>query len=466
MGIFLSDLPRHIGSWAALRRDTAGPLWPSEILRRTGVVAGCLVAAVLVRALLGEVGASEAPYATLFPAIGVAALFAGFWAGVATMALGWLAAWYFFVGPAGFTPLSTAEATGALIFVFSAGILLLTAVWLRDTLMRLEQGTARFRALIEASTNVVVNANGDGTWNERQPMWEALTGTAWPAYRGDGWLSALHEEDRAAVRAALRSAHSELGDAQGRIWSQPDNEWRWFAIRTVAIFGPRGFDDRVITFADIHERKLARERQELMIGDLRHRLKNLIAVIHALLTSSLPRQDPASAAVAEKFMARLRAIQNAGDLIMAANWHDVDVGAIVRSVLAPFIDAHKSKFAIEGPPLLLHEHTAGGIALACHELATNAVKYGALAAEHGSITITWAIEPLGDDEAVSWQWLEHDGPSVSPPADEGFGLRVIRSALVRERENTVDLAFDPDGLKCRMRFQRSREPTGTEPAKA
>src|SRR6185295_4414182 len=177
-----------------------------------------------------------------------------------------------------------------------------------------------------------------------------------------------------------------------------ENEWRWFGVRTVVIAGPRGFDDRIITFADVHERRLARERQELVTGDLRHRLKNLFAVIQALLTSSLPTDDKKASALAEKFMARLRAIQNAGDLIMAASWHDVEMSAIVKAVLGPFMDAARGRFTIQGPPLLLHEHTAGGIALACHELATNAIKYGALSTEGGTVTIAWSIAPRGDDE--------------------------------------------------------------------
>jgi len=462
MGISLSDLPRFINSWAALQPHAGRAFWP-EVVRRAFVVAICLGLAVLVRALLGSTN-DVAPFATFYPAIGIAALLAGFWAGIATIGLSWLAAWYFFFGAIGFTPLTQSQVVGSVVFFFSALVLLLTAVWLRDTIMRLEHSAARYRALIEASTSVSVTANRNGEWFEHQPAWETLTAAQWPDYRGSGWLSAVHEEDRSELQSVIRTAGSELGSAQVRILTAPENEWRWFAVRTVMIQGPRGgFDDRVMTFADIHERKLARERQELQLGDLRHRLKNLVAVIHSLLTSSLPRNDPASALVAEKFMARLRAIENAGDLIMAANWLDVDMRAVVETVLQPFIEAHRSRFSMTGPALPLHEHTAGGIALACHELATNALKYGALSIDGGLISIAWSINRVdGDDEEIVWQWQERNGPRLVPPEREGFGLRVIRSAVVRERDNTVDIEFRPDGLECRMRFLRSRTPSHRE----
>ncbi|MFM9863793.1 MAG: sensor histidine kinase [Micropepsaceae bacterium] len=427
-------------------------------MRRAAIVAACLCVAIAVRALLGqEPGAT--PFATFYPAVAVAALLGGFWSGLATSILGWVAAWYFFFDPPGSLALSEPQLISAGLFALSSTILISGSVWLRETIRALEQSETRYRALIDASTDVVALTDGNGAWHERNLAWESTTGGQWPDYSGERWLSSVHEDDRQELKALLRMAEGELVNAQVRIWSCQEKEWRWFRMRTVAILGRRGqTDDRIISFADIHDRKLLREQQELVTGELRHRLKNLLAVIQALLNNSLPRNNPVAAALADKFMARLRALESAGDLVIAANWHDVDLGAVVRGALAPFIDANKAKFAIQGTPLLVHEQTAGGIGLACHELATNALKYGALSGDGGRVTIDWTLEPAGADERVVWTWTESHGPAVTPPEEQGFGVRVVRAAVARERDNAVDLEFHPEGVRCRMTFVRACKP--------
>lgn len=450
------DIPRIISAWAALGPRHASPAVWIEVLRRVNVVIVTLGVALLIRALIGQ-EPGITPFATLYPAIGIVALLAGVWAGIATLVIGWLVAWYFFFDPPG-GALTQVQLISTALFAVSAGVLIAVSAWLRDTISRLEQSSLRYRALIDASTSLVATTDADGTWREREFAWEKLTGKRWPEYRALGWLESVHEEDRGAVRTALSAARGEgLRIVQARIWNNSENEWRWFSVGVVAIQTARGAaDDRIVTFADIHERKLARERQELLTGDLRHRLKNLVAVIRALLTSSLPKDDKVAAQVAEKFMARLQALQSAGDLVMAANWRDVDIRDIVSNVLEPFMDAQRARFYIEGPSLLLHEHTAGGIALASHELATNALKYGALSVPEGRVSVRWWVEPAGDDERVIWTWSESGGPEVVANDREGFGVRVIRSAVVRERENSVDLQFNRTGVHCRMEFVRTK----------
>lgn len=448
---------RAISDWAALRpRPLDSARGMPEWIRRVVIVASCLCVAIGVRALLGQ-GPGAAPVATLYPAVAVAALLGGGWSGLATAALGWVAAWYFFFDPPGSLFLTQPQVISVGLFALSSAVLISGSVWLRETIRTVEQSEARYRALIDASTDVVALTDGNGAWHERNMAWEAITGARWPEYGEKRWLSSVHEEDRQELQTMLRMAEGEAVNAQVRIWSCQDEGWRWFRMRTVAILGHRGkTDDRIISFTDVHDRKLLREQQELVTGELRHRLKNLLAVIQALLNNSLPRNNPAAAALADKFMARLRALESAGDLVIAANWHDVDLGAVVRGVLAPFIDANKTKFAIHGPPLLVHEQTAGGIGLACHELATNALKYGALSTDGGRVAIQWAVEAAGADERVEWSWTESNGPTVEGPEEHGFGVRVVRAAVARERDGAVDLEFRPEGARCRMTFMRAR----------
>jgi PAS domain S-box-containing protein len=453
---------RAISDWAALRpQQSDSSRWMPEWVRRAVVVASCLCVAIGVRALLNpEPGAT--PFATFYPAVAVAAMLGGFWSGLATSVLGWAAAWYFFFDPPGSLALTQPQIISAGLFALSSAVLIAGSVWLRETIRAVVQSEARYRALVDASTDVVALTDGNGAWHERNLAWEAITGARWPDYSEKRWLSSVHDEDRQELQTTLRMAEGEPVNAQVRIWSHQDETWRWFRMRTVAILGHKGqTDDRIISFSDVHDRKLLREQQALLTGELRHRLKNLLAVIQALLNNSLPRNNPAAAALADKFMARLRALESAGDLVIAANWHDVDLGAVVRGALAPFIDANKAKFAIQGPQLLVHEQTAGGIGLACHELATNALKYGALSAEGGRVAIGWTVKAVGSDELVEWTWSESGGPTVAEPEEHGFGVRVVRAAVAREREGNVDLEFRPEGVRCRMTFLR----TAAEPLK-
>ncbi|MEQ1753891.1 MAG: HWE histidine kinase domain-containing protein [Micropepsaceae bacterium] len=452
-------LSRFVIPWVELRTPPAGTAaWFHEGARSAYVVVLCLTVAILVRASLGQ-EQGIAAFATLYPAIVVAALLAGFWAGTATLVLGWIAAWYLFFDPPGDFALSERKIISSVLYLLSSGVLILVAVWLRDTISRLERSEARYRALIDATTNVVALTDGNGGWLERNSAWETATGTTWPEYGGGRWLSAVHEEDRTTLNTTLHAAQEEPISTQARLWSQSDEEWRWFGVRSVAIAGHSGdLDDRIITFTDIHERKLLRERQELLTGELRHRLKNLLAVIQSLLNNSLPHDNPVAAALAEKFMSRLRALQSAGDLVIAANMQDVELGAVVNGVLAPFIEENKVNFTIQGPPLFLHEQTAGGFGLASHELATNALKYGALSVQDGRVNIAWSLESVGADERIVWEWTESNGPVATAPEKDGFGLRVIRAAVMREREGTVDIQFPPSGVHCRATFLRTKKP--------
>jgi two-component sensor histidine kinase len=453
----LSREPSYIDAWTMPRVASGGrPDWRRDLARQVVVVLACIGAAIGLRGLLGLAAADIVPYATLFPAVVIAALFGGGWAGLATLLLGWIVAWYVFLGPLGFTTLSTTELVGAILYALSAGIVLLITVWLRRVLVRLEQVSALREVVVESSAGIVVPLSGDTDWREPQSKWELLTAMHWPAYRGAGWLTAVHDGERALLMGLLQARAGAQASTEVRL--RTPRGWRWFTANVAPIVGARApFPDRVLIFTDVHEQKLARERQDLLAGELRHRLKNLVGIIQALLSSSLPRNDAAAAAIAEKFMARLRAIEVAGDLVMAANWRDVEMSAIVERVLAPFKESYKSRISYAGPTLLLHEHTAGGIALACHELATNAVKYGALAGEGGDVSVDWSIEPQGENETVIWQWKETHSRTVTLPETEGFGLRVIRSAVAREQDTKVDIQFLPGGLLCRLKFLRPRE---------
>jgi len=207
---------------------------------------------------------------------------------------------------------------------------------------------------------------------------------------------------------------------------------------------------------DNTERKRAEERQQILVGEMRHRAGNLAALINALANQSRPKNSPEVDQYVERFLGRMRSVLAAGELVLASSSRTPDLADIARSALKPFADMYApTRIKSSGPSLAISEQVGAGLALAIHELATNAVKYGALSTEEGSVTLSWTIRPEGSDKRVEIEWLEQGGPDVRAPERPGFGTRVIRSTLSGAKDGTVSLDFAPQGLCCRMRFLAS-----------
>ena len=204
---------------------------------------------------------------------------------------------------------------------------------------------------------------------------------------------------------------------------------------------------------DITERRRAAERQEMLLGEMRHRVKNLATVIEALARQSRPRDEPAVAEFIDAFVGRVHALLSTGELTLGSPTRKVELGQLLNKVLQPFVDPNRAdRITIRGPSLVIAEKTAGNLALAIHELATNALKYGALSNSSGRVLISWTVEPADADRRISLEWRERGGPPATKPKREGFGSRVVSSALARERDAQVKQLFEPDGVHCTFDF--------------
>jgi two-component sensor histidine kinase len=206
---------------------------------------------------------------------------------------------------------------------------------------------------------------------------------------------------------------------------------------------------------DITEQKRAAEKQSLLLGEMRHRVKNLSAVIEALARQSRPRNDPKIDVFVDDFMGRVRALLSTGELTLGSPTRTVELYQLLEKVLKPFEDGNGSdRIALVGPRLVLAERTAGSLALAFHELATNSLKYGALKVANGRVGVEWSIQPMEDGgRRVQIVWKETGGKRLkSNPTRSGFGSRVISQAIARERDAKTELRFEPDGLRCWFEF--------------
>lgn len=182
-------------------------------------------------------------------------------------------------------------------------------------------------------------------------------------------------------------------------------------------------------------------RQRLLAQELNHRVKNTLTTVQAIATQTFGRSGIDQQARAA-FDARLSALARAHDLLTHAAWTAASLERLVGTAVAPFEDG--GRFSIEGPPLSIHPGAAIAISLGIHELATNAIKYGALSAPGGSVGIDWIV----DGDRLRLSWIERDGPPVEPAGSIGFGTRLLERGLAAEIGGTVLLEYLTTGARC------------------
>lgn len=208
----------------------------------------------------------------------------------------------------------------------------------------------------------------------------------------------------------------------------------------------------VLVIRDISDRLRAAEHNQLLVGELTHRVKNTLAVVQAIAHQSLQGDDlPAARA---KFDARLAALAAAHDLLTRTQWSVAPLREIVASALAPF-GAGQDRWTIAGEEVSLPPEKAVALSIALHELATNATKYGALSTAAGRIAVSWQVAPAKAGERLRLVWQESGGPPVAMPARAGFGSRMIERALAAELDGTASIEFRPEGLTCTVDCPRT-----------
>ncbi|UXS05557.1 PAS domain-containing sensor histidine kinase [Agrobacterium tumefaciens] len=193
---------------------------------------------------------------------------------------------------------------------------------------------------------------------------------------------------------------------------------------------------------DITARKDAERLQEVLIGELSHRVKNVFATVMAISRQTLDRDDTGREDVAS-FNARLMSMAHAHELLTHSDWQRADLAALVKQILEPY---PKERFEIDGRPVLLPQKAVVSFALAIHELATNAAKYGALSVSQGLISISWEYED--GSGRLMFRWSETNGPPVEVPTRKGFGTRLVERLLAAELNGQATISYDPTGVTC------------------
>ncbi len=195
---------------------------------------------------------------------------------------------------------------------------------------------------------------------------------------------------------------------------------------------------------DITERKRQEEQIKLLAREADHRTKNLLSLAHA--TVHLAQADTPSA-LKTAIEGRLQALDNAHGLLAQSRWTGVDLRELVAKELSPYIRGQDSQVLIDGPTVLLEQQLAQAMALVLHELATNAVKYGALSAPRGRIKIEWRLQPL---QRLFLRWTETGGPRVKPATYQGFGSRLIKGMICDQLNGEFNVDWHEEGIICEI----------------
>lgn len=198
---------------------------------------------------------------------------------------------------------------------------------------------------------------------------------------------------------------------------------------------------------DISERKRAQEQRDLLVAEMKHRLKNTLATVQAIATQTM---QGASKDERASFVARLHALASAHDLLTREDWNRAPVRHLISGALKPFTGWHD--IVLEGPDVWIDANKSLLLTMAVHELATNAAKYGSLSKEGGRISIAWKQTPEASREALTLRWQERGGPVVKPPTRKGFGSRLIEHALQSESGGAI-LEYAPEGLTCTLKVE-------------
>ncbi|GAB6387751.1 PAS domain-containing sensor histidine kinase [Stutzerimonas marianensis] len=266
----------------------------------------------------------------------------------------------------------------------------------------------------------------------------------WRLCRPDGTVIAPGTCPMAVALAENRSFHGVEALAQ-----RPDGSYVPFLGYPAPLRNKAGeVVGAVNMMVDITERKVAEDHRQLLLNELNHRVKNTLATVQSIASQSF-RRDSGNESY-RWFEARLIALSKAHDVLSRENWDSADLRDVVEQATAPFQVEGRQRFAIDGPGLRLRPKTALALAMAVHELCTNAGKYGALSSDKGIVQLEWTLEPRQGAPILALRWQERGGPLVVPPERKGFGSRLLERGLAGELNAQVRLAFLSGGLNCEM----------------
>jgi len=290
--------------------------------------------------------------------------------------------------------------------------------------------------------------NGDFAWDDGQYRIFGVDPATFDV-TVDNIKALIHPEDWKHLQSAIKPASQNTPSFQTEFRvCRPNGETRWCIGTAVA---SADATDNIVRISgvtvDITDRKEAEERQALLAREVDHRARNALALVQSIVR--LTRSDTIKSYIAA-VDGRIGALSRAHTLLAQSRWQGADLARLVEEELAPYRAGDDGKITANGPDVSLEPRTAQTLALALHELSTNAAKYGALSVMHGRVGVTWELQP----DSLVVRWSESGGPATEPPASPGFGIRVISASIERQLEGETAFHWRPEGLHCSLRVPR------------
>ena len=316
-------------------------------------------------------------------------------------------------------------------------------------------GEEQLRLILDSATDYAIfTVDREGivkTWN---PGAERLLGFSEREIIGQNGRMLFTPEDQAAgePEQEISTALSE-GRAQDERWHIRKDGSRFWGSGLMLPLQAAGTPGLLKIMRDQTARHRAEEMNQLLIGEIKHRVKNTLALVQAIARETL-RGRFTDRQTLDALDARLSALARSHDILAQEDWTSASLDEVIRRALTPFIAEERlaDALALSGPAVRLPPNLAVSLGLCFHELATNATKYGALSVPGGRIEICWQQEPREEGGILRLGWRERNGPPVSPPQHKGFGSRLIERALAHEVGGTARLEYPPEGMHLQLSF--------------
>ncbi|WMT90237.1 PAS domain S-box protein [Pelagibacterium sp. H642] len=314
----------------------------------------------------------------------------------------------------------------------------------------LMESEERFRLLATTVPHLVFRSTTEGRRTWASPQWAAYTGMSNEQSEGYGWLDAIHPDDRHLALKKWEEAGEDGESYYGehRILRKRDGIYRWHQTRAVPIrAGAGGPQEWVGSAADIHDMRVMQERQGILVGELQHRTRNLLAVVRSIASQTASMVDSLPDFV-RAFDSRLGALSRVQGLLSRAEGDAVTVESLVRMELGAVTEDWE-RVKLTGPRILVGDGTLQTLTLVIHELSTNTVRHGGLADPQGRVDIEWFRRDGGDDAMLVIEWREKFSPRFPDPARiRGFGRQLIEEAIPYQLGASTRFVLEPTSLHC------------------